>query len=169
MNLLQYAITLTSFLFNLENLCVMSSGSCRSAICTFLISRFSVGVLTSVAGQLDGSCVRHCGPFHHSVDVDRVAGSTPLEIRSARLDWDGTCLYVAEAISSWMMTTLFPTNVFHLWWTLYPSVKRKYLSMGRTHYLCCLVSLEGLAPPPNAIWVLVVELFSLKTGWCGRK
>ena len=73
-------------LFNLENLCVMSSGGCRYAMCTFLISRLSVGVLIYVVGQRDGSCESHCGPFHHSVDVDRVVGSIPLEIRSAGLD-----------------------------------------------------------------------------------
>ena len=55
-------------------------------MCTFLISRLSVGVLISVLGQLDGSCESHCGPFHHSVDVDRVVGSIPLEMRSAGLD-----------------------------------------------------------------------------------
>jgi len=73
-------------LFNLENLCVMSSGVCRHAMCTFLISRLSVSVLISVVGQLDGSCESHCGPFHHSVDVDRILGSIPLEMRSAGLD-----------------------------------------------------------------------------------
>ena len=82
-NLLQYATTLMS-LFNLENRCVMSSGSC--ATCTVLISRFSVGLLKSVVGQLDGSCVSHCGPFHHNVVDDKLVGSTPLEIRSAGLD-----------------------------------------------------------------------------------
>jgi len=82
MKFLQYAITLLS-LFNLENLCVVSSGVCRHAICTFLISRLSVGVLISIVGQLDGSCESHCGPFHHSVDVDSVVGSIPLEMRSA--------------------------------------------------------------------------------------
>jgi len=112
MNLLQYAITLTS-LFSLENRYVMSSGG-WNATCTFLISRFSVGMLNSVAGQLDGSCVSHCGPFHHSVDVDNVVGSTPLEIRSAGLDWVGTCLHVAEAVSSCVTVTLLPTNAFHL-------------------------------------------------------
>ena len=71
--------------FNLGNR-VMSSRDCRSATCAFLIFRFSVGVLTSVAGQLDGSFVSHCGPFHHSVDVDKVAGSTPFEMRSAGMD-----------------------------------------------------------------------------------
>ena len=46
-DLLQYAMTRMS-LFNLENLDVMSSGTCRHARCTFLISKLSVGVLTSV-------------------------------------------------------------------------------------------------------------------------
>ena len=85
MNLLQYAITLMS-LFNLENLCVMTSVVCRHAMCTFLISRLSVGVLISVVGQLDGCCESHCAPFHHSVDVDSVVGSIPLDMRSAGLD-----------------------------------------------------------------------------------
>jgi hypothetical protein len=112
-NLLQYAITLRSS-FNLANLRVMSSGCYWSAQCTFLTSRCSVGVLTSVADQLNGSFVSHCGPFHHSVDVDKVAGSTPFEMKSAGLDWDSTCLHVAEAVSSWMMATLLPTDIFHL-------------------------------------------------------
>ena len=73
-------------LFNLEDLCVMSSGGCRHAMCTFLISRLSVGVLISVVGQLDGSCESHYGPFHHSVDVYRVVGSIPLEMILAGLD-----------------------------------------------------------------------------------
>ena len=64
---------------------MMSSGGCRHAMCTFLISRLSVGVLISVVGQLDGSCESHCGPFHHSVDVDRVVGSIPFEMK--KQDW----------------------------------------------------------------------------------
>jgi len=85
MNLLQYPITLMSLL-NLENLCVMSSGGCRHATCIFLISRLSVVVLISVVGQLDDSCESHCGPFHHSVDVDSIVSSIPLEMRLAGLD-----------------------------------------------------------------------------------
>jgi hypothetical protein len=46
----------------------MSSGCCRNATCTFLISKCSVGVLTSVVGQVDGSCSSHCGPFQHNVE-----------------------------------------------------------------------------------------------------
>jgi len=64
----------------------MSSRGCRTATCTFLISKLSVGVLSSVVGQLDGSCESHCGPFYHSVDVDNVECSVPLEMRSAGLD-----------------------------------------------------------------------------------
>ena len=85
MNLLQYLITLM-ILFNLENVCVMSYGGCRHAMCTFLISSLSVGVLICVVVQLDGSCESHCGPFDHSVDVGRVVGSIPLEMKSAGLD-----------------------------------------------------------------------------------
>jgi hypothetical protein len=55
-------------------------------MCTVLISSFSEGGLKSAAGQLDGSCVSHCGPFHHNVDLDNVEGSTPLETRSAGLE-----------------------------------------------------------------------------------
>ena len=66
---------------------------------TFLISKLSVGELISVIGQLDDFCESHCGPFHHSVDVDNV-GSIPLDMRSAGLDCDGTCLHVAAAVSS---------------------------------------------------------------------
>ena len=99
MNRLQYAMTLSS-LFNSENRCVMSSGAGRHARCTFLISRLSVGIVISVTGQLDGSCESHCGPFHQSVDVDRVNGSITLEMRPAGMNWDGTCLHVATAVSS---------------------------------------------------------------------
>jgi hypothetical protein len=81
---------------------------------TFLISNLSVGELISVVGQLDGSCESHCGPFHHSVDVDNVVGWIPLDMRSAGLDCDDTCLHVAAAVSSCMRATLLPTNVFHL-------------------------------------------------------
>jgi hypothetical protein len=87
-------------LFNLENLSVRSSGGCSSASCAFLISRFSVGALTSVAGQLDGSCESYCGPFHHNVQIESVVGSVPLEIKSAGLDCVGTCFHVAVAVSS---------------------------------------------------------------------
>ena len=55
-------------------------------MCTFLISKLSVGELISVVGQLDGSCESHYGPFHHIVDVDSVMGSIPLDMRSAGLD-----------------------------------------------------------------------------------
>ena len=99
MNRLQYAMTLMS-LFNLENRCVMSSEIGRHARCTFLISMLSVGMVISVTGQLDGSCESHCGPFLQSVDVDRVVRLIPLHMRSAGLDWDGTCLHVATAVSS---------------------------------------------------------------------
>ena len=58
--------------------------------------------------------VSHGGPFHHSVDVESDVGSVPLDIRSAGLDEDGTCLHVAAAVSSCMSATLFPTKVFHL-------------------------------------------------------
>ena len=54
----------------------------------------------SVIVQLDGSCESHSGPFHHSVDVDSVVGSIPLDIRSAEMDCVGTCLHVAAAVSS---------------------------------------------------------------------
>jgi len=99
-------------LFNLEDRCVMSSGSC--ATCTILISRFFVGMLKFVVGQLDSSCVSHCGPFHHNVADDKLVGSTPLEMRSAGLDSVGTYLQVAEAVSSCIKATLLPTKVFHL-------------------------------------------------------
>jgi hypothetical protein len=89
MNLLQYAMTVMS-LFSLENFCVMS-GFCCIATWEVLISRCSVGVLNSVAGQLDGS---YGGPFHHSLDDASVVGSRPLEVRSAGLDGDDTCLHV---------------------------------------------------------------------------
>jgi len=73
-------------LFNLENLWVMSSGDCRSATCTFLISKFSVGVLTSVASQLEDSGESHRAPLHHSVDVKSAVGAISLDSRSAGLD-----------------------------------------------------------------------------------
>ena len=101
-------------LFNLANFCVISSEVCRHAMCTFLISRLSVGVLSSVIGQLDGSCESHCDPFHHTVGFGSVVGSFPLEMRSAGLDWDGTYLHEADDVSSWMKATLLPTTTFHL-------------------------------------------------------
>jgi len=49
------------------------------------------------------------------------------------------------------------------------SVKWKNLSTSRTRLLlCCWVLLESLALPPDAIWFLVVEPFSLESG-CGRQ
>ena len=79
---------------------MMSSGVCRHTICAFLVSSVSVGILNSAVGQQNGSCDSHDGPFHHSVDVVSVVGSIPLEIRSAGLDCDGTCLHVAVDVSS---------------------------------------------------------------------
>ena len=105
----------------LKSLCVVTSRGCRNTICTFLISRLSVVVVASVVGQLDGSCDDLCGPFLHGVDVGSVEGSIPFEMRSAGLDWNGTCLHIAEEVSSWMMATLLPTDVFHfVWWILCP-------------------------------------------------
>ena len=52
--------------------------------------QFALGMATSVLGQLDGCCVSNCGPFHLSVNVESVIGSTPLEMRSASLEIDGT-------------------------------------------------------------------------------
>ena len=66
---------------------MMFSGNFRHAICKFLISRLSVGVLISVVGQLDGSCESHCGPFDYSVDLDSVVVSIPLDMRSHELRW----------------------------------------------------------------------------------
>jgi len=45
------------------------------------ISKFqtSVGVLNSVASQLDGFYDDLCCPFQHSVDVDSIVGSIPVE------------------------------------------------------------------------------------------
>ena len=55
----------------------------RCATCKFLNSSLSVGVMISVMDQLDGSCESRCIPFHHSVDVDSVEGSIPLDMSSA--------------------------------------------------------------------------------------
>ena len=48
-------------------------------------------------------------------------------IKSTALNWDGTCLQVAEDVSSWMVTILLPTDVFHLLHlrTMQESVHRK--------------------------------------------
>jgi hypothetical protein len=95
MKRLQYATTLMSF-SNLEYFWVMSSEDYISATCTFPISKLLLGMLNSVVGQLADSCDSHCGPFHHSVDVDKTEGSHPLDMRSAGLDLVGTCLHVAD-------------------------------------------------------------------------
>jgi len=99
MNHLQYPISLMN-LFMLDNFCVMASPGCIHAMCTFLIASLTLGVIISVVGQLDGFCESHCCPFQHSVDVDRIVGSIPLEIRSAGLDRDGTSLHESDAVSS---------------------------------------------------------------------
>jgi len=90
-------------------------------------------------------------------------------MRSTGLDWDGTCLHITVGVSSWMMATLFPTDVFQLvnGRCIHVSTMEESVH-GMTHQLCCWVPLEGLALPPIAIRVLAVELVSLKTGWCGR-
>jgi len=82
------------------NVCVMKSGVFRPAICIFLTSSLSVCVLNSVVGQLDASCESHCGPFHHSMDVERVQCSIPLEMGSDDLDSDGPCQHEADAFSA---------------------------------------------------------------------
>jgi hypothetical protein len=54
------------------------------------------------------------------VDVDNIVGSTPLEMRSAGLDWIGTCpcswscFFFYEGYS--VAYKCFP----FVWWTLYP-------------------------------------------------
>ena len=101
-------------LFNMGKLWVMSSGGCRHARCTFLISKLPLGVLTPVLGQLDSCCVSHCVPSHDGVDVESFVSSIPLEMRSAELDWFGTCLHIAPADCSWIRVTLFPTDIFRL-------------------------------------------------------
>ena len=74
------------------------------------------------------------GPFHHSVYVDRVAGLTPLQMRSTGLDGDGTCLHVAEAVSSCIVETLLPRmSSICLMDPVSLSIQRKNLSMSMTH------------------------------------
>ena len=98
---------------------VNSYGGCRSATCTFLISRCSVGVLSAVADQLDGSCISHCGPFHHSVDVERVVGSTPLEISRIGLKWHmSPCCWSCFFLSGG--NSVAYKCLSSVWWTLYP-------------------------------------------------
>jgi len=46
--------------------------------------------------------------------VDGGKGSIPCEVRSAGLEKDGTGLHIAEDVSSRMMSTLLPTDVFLL-------------------------------------------------------
>lgn len=55
--------------------------------------------------------------FHHSVDVDCVVGSVPLEMRSG-LDWDGTspCCWCC----SWMRASLAYRCLPFVRWTMYP-------------------------------------------------
>ena len=131
-------------LLSFENLCVMCTGGCRSATCTFLISRCSVGVLTSVVGQLDGSCVSHCGPFHHSVDVDRVASTTPFEMRSSGLDWDGNVSMLLKLfLLGWWSLCCLQMFSICLVDPVSMSIQWKNLPMSRTHQLCCWVPLES--------------------------
>jgi hypothetical protein len=71
---------------SLEDVCVISSGTCTAATCAFYTSRLSVEVLISKLGQADGFCNCHCGPFHHSADDERAASSVPCDIKLAGLD-----------------------------------------------------------------------------------
>jgi len=59
-------------LFNLANLSVVSFEVCRSATCTFLISRLSVVVFTSDVGQHNSSFDGLYCPFLHGVDFGGV-------------------------------------------------------------------------------------------------
>jgi hypothetical protein len=65
----------------LGNLCVISSRVCRIATYIFLISRLSVELLTSILGQLEGSCESYCGLFHHSMDFADIVETILLEMR----------------------------------------------------------------------------------------
>jgi hypothetical protein len=100
-------------LLRFENFCVKSSSSAQSAKCTFLTSQFPGGISNSRKGHADGSCVIHVGPFHHSVDVDRVVGSTSREMRSAGFCREGTCCHLADEVSCSIKATLLPTKVCH--------------------------------------------------------
>jgi len=53
-----------------------------------------------MSGQADVSLMIQLGPFHHRVEVDRMVGSMPREMRSAGLSDYGTCRQVADDVSS---------------------------------------------------------------------
>jgi len=140
---LQYTVTRMSLL-SWENLCVISFWARASATCTFLISKLSVGVLTSVVGQLDGSCDSHCGPFHHNVDDENDVCSLLLDTGSEQLNREGTCLHVADDgffLNDGVLLSQFPPFV--------DSPCIHISTMGR-----CWRPLEDFAPQANKIWFL---------------
>jgi len=72
----------------------------QRAMHALLSSTPSVGGLSSMSGQADVSLMIQLGPFHHRVEVDRMVGSMPREMRSAGLSDYGTCRQVADDVSS---------------------------------------------------------------------
>jgi hypothetical protein len=111
MNLLQNAITRLSWSW-LENLAVMSLRGSAHITKVFFTFKFSVATLKFREGQLDASCNSQVGPCHHSMAVDSEAGSVSLDMRSAGLAEDVTCLHVASEVASWMRVTRILMNVF---------------------------------------------------------
>ena len=96
---MQYAMTLVSPR-NLENILVKSSTGVMTVTSDFFISSPCVVGLKSLEGQVDESWSSQSGPCCHNAAVANVVGSVPLEMRSAGLDEDGTCLHVALEVAS---------------------------------------------------------------------
>ena len=80
----------------------------------------SLVLLTSVVGQLDGSCDDLCGPFHHSVDGENVEGSIPLKMISVGLDWDGMSPYCWRCVFLNDGDSVAYKCLPFVWWTPYP-------------------------------------------------
>lgn len=63
--------------------------------------------------QLLSSLVKNEGPFHHSEWLTNVSTFTPLEIKSARVSSQATCLQYDSSVRFRMPATRFATNVFN--------------------------------------------------------
>jgi len=75
-------------------------------------------------------------------------------MRSGGLHWDGICLHEADAISTWMTATLFPSNIFHLFGgpCIHVSTMEKFIHSW-THFLLYWVRLWLSCTDWTTMWL----------------
>jgi hypothetical protein len=75
--------------------------------------RYSLLIWSDLTSHDTRGFVNHCGPCHHKVVFCGILDSISLEIRSAGLSWDATCLQSPPFVYSCTSATWLATDVFH--------------------------------------------------------